>query len=206
MTHANPGNELTLLLSEASGGNVDALNRLFPYVYEELHQLAGRQRRGEREGHTLNTTALVHEAYVRLAAQNRVEWQNRAHFYGIAAQAMRRILVNYAEMRRAGKRGAGAVHVSLEDAGLSLTDQELEDVLAVHQALERLREFNERGADVIAYRFFGGLTHEEIADVLGISEVSVRRSWTAARSWLRRELRDVAPSFDATLTAMVSAS
>ena len=100
------GHELTVLLSQASGGNVEALNRLFPIVYDELRRLAGQQLRGEREGHTLNTTALVHEAYVRLAAQSRVEWQNRAHFYGVAAQAMRRILVNYAEARRAGKRGA----------------------------------------------------------------------------------------------------
>ncbi|HSJ10550.1 MAG TPA: ECF-type sigma factor [Longimicrobiales bacterium] len=206
MQHRDPASshDLTVLLSEASGGNVEALNRLFPIVYDELRRLAGNQLRGEREGHTLNTTALVHEAYVRLAAQSRVEWQNRAHFYGVAAQAMRRILVNYAEARRAGKRGGGAAHVTLEDAGIALTDRELDDVLAVHQALERLRAFNERGADIIAYRFFGGLTHEEIADVMGTSEVTVRRAWTASRSWLRRELRDVAPSADATLAALAA--
>jgi len=206
MSDSAPGHELTALLSQASGGNVDALNRLFPFVYDELRRVANRQLRGEREGHTLNTTALVHEAYVRLAGQSRVEWQNRAHFYGVAAQAMRRILVNYAESRRAGKRGGGAAHVTLEEAGLTLTDREVDDVLAVHEALERLREFNERGAEIVAYRFFGGLTHEEIAEVLGTSEVTVRRSWSAARSWLRRELRDVAPSADATLTAMAAIS
>jgi RNA polymerase sigma factor (TIGR02999 family) len=202
MTSATPSDpeQVARLLAEASSGNVDALNRVFPYVYEELRRIAHRQLVSERDGHTLNTTALVHEAYLRLAAQRSVEWQNEAHLYGLASQAMRRILVNYAEMRRAGKRGGGAVHVPLDETALALNESQIDELLAVDQALCRLRTFNERGADVVAYRFFGGLPWDDIASIMGTSEVTVRRAWTAARSWLRRELRDAPASVLAELT------
>jgi RNA polymerase sigma factor (TIGR02999 family) len=180
--------ELTDLLVQASGGDAVALNRVFPIVYEELRRLAQKHLRSEREGHTLNTTALVHEAYVKLVDQ-RVHWQNRAHFYAIASQAMRRILINYAEMRKAGKRGGGALHIPLEEAGLAMPIERIDELLALDQALERLKAFNPRGAEVVVFRFFGGLSYDEIAEVTGTSTMTVRRAWTAARSWLHRELR-----------------
>lgn len=186
---------ITRLLDEASGGNVEALNRLLPLVYDELRGLARARLRGERPGHTLDTTALVHEAYIKLVDQTRVEWRGRAHFYGVASEAMRRILVNYAEARNAQKRGGDAVVVPLEDADLSMTDPEVEELLALDRALTRLREFNERGADVVVYRFFGGLTYDEIADVIGTSAVTARRAWTVAKSWLHRELRETVPGW-----------
>ncbi len=188
-----PAEDLTQLLSDASAGNVDALNRVFPFVYGELRRLARSRRRRERDDHTLNTTALVHEAYLRLVDQRHVHWQNRAHFYAVASQAMRRILVNYAEMRNARKRGGGAEHVPFHGLAGGPGEGDAIDVLALDEALERLKAFNERGADVVTYRFFGGLTYEEIAEVMGTSAVTVRRAWTAARFWLRRELRGPAP-------------
>lgn len=188
-----PAEDLTELLAEASAGNVEALNRVFPLVYGELRHLARSRRRWERDDHTLNTTALVHEAYLRLVDQRRVQWQNRAHFYAVASQAMRRILVNHAEKRNAQKRGSGAEHVALPGLVAAPDGEDTIDVLALDQALERLKAFNERGADVVTYRFFGGLTYEEIAEVMGTSAVTVRRAWTAARFWLRRELREGTP-------------
>jgi RNA polymerase sigma factor (TIGR02999 family) len=179
---------LTELLEHASGGNAEAFNRLFPLVYEELRVIARGRLRSERAGHTLNTTALVHEAYLKLIDQTRVHWQNRAHFFAIASRAMHRILINYAEMRNAGKRGGGAPHVPLEDAGIALTESQVEELLVLDDALSRLRTFNEEGADVVVYRFFGGLTYDEIAEVTGTSAITARRRWTAARAWLRREL------------------
>jgi RNA polymerase sigma factor (TIGR02999 family) len=192
----SPSDPVTELLAAASGGNVDALNRLFPLVYDELRRLARNRLRAERNDHTLNTTALVHEVYLKLVEQERVEWQNRAHFYAIASRAMRRILINYAEMRKAGKRGGGAVHYALEDAGLVFREDQADELLALDEALNRLKAFNPRGADVIEYRFFGGLTHEEIAEVLGTSVITVRRVWSSAKSWLRRELREGLAGWD----------
>ena len=187
-TSSEGPDQLAALLEEASGGNVDALNRLFPIVYDELRHLARNQLRSEREGHTLNTTALVHEAYVKLVDQRQVQWRNRSHFYAIASRAMRRILLNYARMRRAGKRGRNPERVHLEDAGLVVSDDRLDDLLALDEALDRLHEFNPRGADVVVYRFFGGLSHEDIAEATGTSVMTVRRDWAAARTWLHREL------------------
>ncbi len=181
---------LTELLHEASNGNVEALNRLFPLVYDGLRRIAARRLRPEREGHTLSTTALVHEAYLKLVDQTRVQWQSRAHFYAVASHAMRRILITYGKRHRAGKRGGGRVHVELEEAGVVVTDDRLDELLALDQALERLKRFNPRGADVVVYRFFGGLSHDEIAEVMGTSGVTVRRVWGAARDWLHRELRE----------------
>jgi RNA polymerase sigma factor (TIGR02999 family) len=181
---------VTDLLAAASGGNVDALNGLFPYVYDELRGLAHGRLRAERADHTLNTTALVHEAYLKLIDQTRVQWQNRAHFFAIASRAMRRILLDYADAKQAGKRGGGSIHVALEEAGIVLEGEQVDELIALNDALDRLKEFNERGADVVVYRFFGGLSYEEIAEVLGTSAITVRRAWSTARSWLHRELRE----------------
>lgn len=188
MSEAPSADQLTQILIDASGGNVEALNRCFPLVYDELRRLAHSRLRAESDGHTLNTTALVHEAYMRLVDQTRVQWQGRAHFFAIASRAMRRILINHAEARRAAKRGGGAPHESLSEMTFTLDDPQLEELLALDQALIRLKEFNERGADVVEYRFFGGLTYEEIAEVMGMSAITVRRAWTVSRSWLHREL------------------
>jgi RNA polymerase sigma factor (TIGR02999 family) len=193
--HPDQG-RVTQLLAAASGGNVDALNELFPLVYEELRGIARNRLRDERPGHTLNTTALVHEAYLKLVEQSRVQWQNRAHFFAVASRAMRRILVNYAEMKKAAKRGGGQVPIALEDAGIAFRDEQVDELLALDDALKKLGEFNARGAQVVEYRFFGGLTHEEIADILGTSVITVRRAWATSRSWLRRELRAALPGWE----------
>lgn len=182
------GERVVALLAEASNGNVEALNTLFPLVYNELRRLAHARLRSERSDHTLETTALVHEAYLKLVEQREVQWQNRAHFYAIASRAMRRILINHAESKRAGKRGGGALTISLDDAGMVFDDERADELLALDAALERLKEFNPRGADVVVHRVFGGLTHEDIAVSMGMSVVTVRRAWSAARVWLRREL------------------
>lgn len=195
----DPGPDaVTHLLAEASGGNVDALNRLVPLIYDELRAIAHAQLRRERAGHTLNTTALVHEAYVKLVDQDRVQWRDRTHFYGVAAQAMRRILINYAEARRAQKRGGDAEKVRLEESLVALDDRQVDEILALDQALVRLESFNPRGARVVEYRFFGGLEHQEVAEILGVSAVTVRRAWSAAKSWLRRELAE-GPDWGSTL-------
>lgn len=180
--------EVTGLLAEASGGNREAFDRLVPLVYDELHRLATSRLRMEREGHTLNATALVHEAYVRLVGQERVEWKGRAHFFALASQAMRRILINYAEARNAGKRRGTAVHVDLDSVAEFIGEEYATELLALDDALNTLERFNERGARVIEYRFFGGLTHDEIAEAMGLSEATVRRAWRAARAWLRDAL------------------
>ncbi len=195
---AKPGDrdQVTELLAAASGGNVEALNQLFPLVYEELRRLARNRLRGERADHTLNTTALVHEAYLKLVEQRRVQWQSRAHFYAIASRAMRRILINYAEMKKAGKRGGGAPVIALEEAGIVFHAHQVDELLALDEALDRLKAFNPRGADVVVYRFFGGLTHEEVAEVMGTLAVTVRRAWSTAKSWLRRELRGALPHWE----------
>jgi RNA polymerase sigma factor (TIGR02999 family) len=196
MSESASSDQLTELLAGASGGNVDALNRLFPLVYDELRRLAHSRLRSEREGHTLNTTALVHEAYLRLVDQSRVQWQGRAHFYAVASRVMRRILINHAEARHAAKRGGNAEHVAIEDVGVELDDAQIDELLALDQALHRLKEFNARGADVIEYRFFGGLTYEEIAEVTDTSAITVRRAWVTAKSWLQRELRETLPGWE----------
>lgn len=174
---------------------MEALNRLVPLVYEELRKIAHVQLLRERAGHTLNTTALVHEAYVKLVDQDRVEWRDRTHFYGVAAQAMRRILVNYAEARRTQKRGGGAEKVPLDESLVALDDAQLDELLALDQALNRLQAFNPRGARVVEYRFFAGLQHDEVAEIMDLSAVTVRRAWSAAKTWLREELSVGAPDW-----------
>ncbi len=187
--------EITGLLLDAAKGNRLAFDRLVPLVYDELRGIAHGRLRLERPGHTLNTTALVHEAWLKLAGQTRVAWQNRSHFFAVASEAMRRILIDYAKQRRAGKRGDGAIHLPLEDAELVpdawLSDADAEELIAMDDALRRLAEFNPRGSRIVQYRFFGGMAEAEVAEVMGISERSVRRSWTIARAWLRRELGDL---------------
>ena len=156
-------------------------------VYDELHRLARRYMRRESPGHTLQTSALLNEAFLRLVDQKDVHWQNRAHFYAIAAQMMRRILVDYARSRNYEKRGGGARALSLDES-LIVSDARNEEVVNVHEALERLTEFDSRKGQIVELRFFGGLSIEETAEVLGVSPGTVMRDWTLAKAWLRREL------------------
>jgi RNA polymerase sigma factor (TIGR02999 family) len=179
---------VTQLLVGAGAGNAEALNAVFPLVYGELRALARRRLQAESPGHTLGTTALVHEAYLKLAAQTRVEWRGPEHFYAIASRIMRRILINHAVAKQTQKRGGNSVTQSIDDVVFAMTDDEADELIALDEALDRLKVFNPRGADVIVQRFFGGLTHEEIAEGLGTSTITVRRAWTTARTWLRREL------------------
>ena len=180
--------QITALLLQLSTDNRGVVDALMPLVYDALHSMARKQLRGERSGHTLNPTALVHEAYLKLIRQREVDWQNRAHFYAIAARAMRRILINHAKGKLARKRGGGQVAVTFDEELAPATGR-AEELIALDEALGRLHERNARQAQVVEYRFFGGLTHEEIAHVLGISEPTVRRDWRFARAWLSRDLR-----------------
>ena len=177
----------TELLSAWSAGDKAALEQLMPMIYQELHRLAARHLAHERVGHTLQATALVNEAYLRLIDQKRVRWQNRAHFLGIAAQMMRRILVDYARTRRNAKRGGGAPVVSLDEAA-TLSVERASDLIAVNDALTRLSELDARKGRVVELRFFGGLSVEETAEVLQISPNTVLRDWRTAKAWLHREL------------------
>ena len=181
--------EVTRLLIDVGKGSPEALNRLLPLVYEQLKSLARRHLSAERADHTLNATALVHEAYVKLVDQTRVRWQSRAHFMAVASQAMRRILVDYARTRKRAKRGGGKdVRVDLDDAAAIIADDRIDELLALNEALERLEAFNPEGAQVVAYRFFGELSYEDIAEVTGASVMTARRRWGAARAWLRTQL------------------
>lgn len=189
-----PTSDITGLLQQAAGGSREAFDSLMPLVYEELRGMAQHRLRAEPAGHTLNTTALVHEAWLRLVDQTRVAWHDRHHFYGVASEAMRRILVDYARRHRAAKRGANAPHIPLEavadlvpHVGF-LTDSLAEELVSLDEALERLALFNPQGARIVQLRFFGGLSNPEIADLLGTSERTVRRAWLVAKSWLRHEL------------------
>ncbi len=185
--------EVTLLLAELKLGRKDALAQLLPLIYKELRQLAGHYLRDERIGHTLQPTALVHEAYLRLAGQDRADWQNRAQFMGVSAQIMRRILVDYARERVAAKRGGGAVRIDERDRLLGTTPQKTEELLAVDEALDRLSELDAQLARIVEMRYFGGMSVEEAAEALGISARTVRRHWAMARAWLRSELSEGRP-------------
>jgi RNA polymerase sigma factor (TIGR02999 family) len=178
---------ITQLLIAWNNGRREALEDLLPLVYQELRQLAARYLHREPVDHTLQPTALVHEAYLRLVDQRQVQWQNRAHFYGIAAKIMRRILVDSARARKADKRGAGWERVSLLEDQTPANAAGI-DVLALNQALERLATFDPQQERIVELRYFGGLTIEEAAEVVGISAASVVREWTIARAWLRGEL------------------
>jgi len=179
--------DVTQLLIAWSNGDQAARDQLMSVVYEELHRLAQRYMRRESPGHTLQTSALVHEAFFRLVDQRNVHWQNRAHFFGIAAQIMRRILVDYARTRSYAKRGGGARAVSL-DEGLIVSPERNAEVVAVHEALEELAKFDARKSQVVELRFFGGLSINETAEVLGVSPGTVSSDWTMAKAWLRREI------------------
>lgn len=179
--------EVTQLLVAASKGDRKALDEMLPFVYAELRRLADGYLRDERRDHTLQPTALVHEAYLRLINQREVDWRNRAHFIGVAAQMMRRILVNHAAAKKAEKRGGDAEKVTLDRAVEFMEERNL-DVLQVDLALSRLAGVDERKARVVELRFFGGLTTEEIAQVLDVSVATIERDYVFARAWLRREL------------------
>jgi RNA polymerase sigma factor (TIGR02999 family) len=176
---------ITQLLLRWRSGDESALQQLMPLVYEELHRLARQCMRRERAGHTLQPTALVHEAYVRLIDQRQIDWSNRAQFIGIAAVMMRRILVNHARDRAAEKRGGGAEHVSITLAGEGIGAPEV-NLLDLHEALNDLAETDPRKAQIVELKFFGGLTTEEIAETLSVSTATVERDWKFARAWLYR--------------------
>lgn len=183
-----PGShEITQLLIAWSEGDRGALDRLVPLVYAELHRLAKSYMRKERAGQTLQTTALIHEAYLRLIDANRVQWQNRAHFFGVAARVMRQILVAMARERGYQKRGGGARQVSLDEA-MVINDGRDEDLVALDEALSALAQIDARKAQVVELRFFGGLTEAETATALNVSIETVTRDWRLARSWLYRKL------------------
>ena len=174
--------DVTRLLVEWSNGDQAALEELMPLVYEELRRLAGRYMRRENQGHTLQTSALVNEAYLRLIDQKKVHWQNRAHFFGVAAQLMRRILVDHARSRARAKRGGGAQMVSLAEQ--AATPKEIADVIALDNALKDLAKIDPRKSKIVEMKFFGGLTNEEVAEVLKVTSRTVEREWRKAKAWL----------------------
>ncbi len=183
----NPTGDLTQLLVDWSDGDEEAFAKLMPAVYDELHRLASRYLHKERRDHTLQTTALVHEAYLRLIDQTRVRWQNSLQFYALAAQMMRRILVDHARRHRYAKRGGGARKISLEDAP-EVSMERAADLVAVDEALSALGEIDAELARIVELRFFGGFKTEEIAEFLGVSAPTVTRRWRIAKAWLYRYL------------------
>ena len=180
---------VTELLSNWSHGDDAALAELIPLIYGELRRLAHRQMGGERPGHTLQTTALVNEAYLRLADQTNPQWQNRAHFFAVAARAMRRILVSYARSQRSQKRGGGALKVELDETAI-VSPAESKEIVELHEALERLTTLDSRKAQVVELKYFGGLNYDEMAEVLKVSPVTVRRDWRFAKAWLHTQLHN----------------
>jgi RNA polymerase sigma factor (TIGR02999 family) len=182
---------VTQLLAQWSHGDDAALAELTPLVYEELHRVAHHHLSGQRPDHTLQTTALVNEAYLRLADQTNPQWQNRAHFFAVAARAMHQILVSYARSQQSQKRGGGALKVELDEAALVSPEQSRE-IVDLHEALERLATLDSRKAQVVELKYFGGLNYDEMAEVLKISRVTVRRDWEFAKVWLYTELHGAA--------------
>ena len=188
MTNSSPSQqEMTQLLAAWSEGDHSALDKLAPLINAELHDLARRYMKRERPDHTLQTTALVNEAYVRLIGQRDVRWQNRAHFFGIAAQMMRRILIDHAR-KRASAKGVGAGKLSLDEAAV-LSDERAAELVALDEALESLTKIDERKSKIVEMRFFGGLSVEEIAHVIGVSPDTITRDWRRAKAWLHREIQ-----------------
>lgn len=183
----DPRADVTGLLLDWSKGDRHALEELMPLVYGELRRLAGSYLSRERSDHTLQSTALVHEAFLRLVNQREVQWRNRAHFYGIAAQMIRRILVDHARLQHAGKRGAGAIKIEL-DEGMAVSQQKELDLVGLDDALHRLAELDERQSRIVELRFFAGLSVEETAEVMQLSAATVKREWSSARAWLYREM------------------
>jgi RNA polymerase sigma factor (TIGR02999 family) len=185
-----PSPSVTDRLRAWGRGDTAALDRLMPVVYEELGRQARRYLRHERPGHTLETAGLVHEAYLRLVDQRKADWQNRAQFFGVAAQLMRRVLIDHARSRQAAKRGGVGIQITLEDATVRAEERGV-DLLELDEALTRLAALDPQQARVVELRYFTGLSIEETAEVLGISTATVKREWALARAWLRRELTPV---------------
>ncbi len=182
------GGNVTLLLGQLRAGKQDVAGQLVPLIYAELRRIAGAQMGRERLGHTLQATAVVHEAYMRLAGEQEIPWQNRAHFFAIAAKTMRRVLLDYARHRHAGKRGGeGARKVDI-DAELLIADDRLDDVVVLDEVLGRLSEMDPQQERIVELRFFAGLNVEETAEVMGISPSTVKREWRLAKAWLQLEL------------------
>jgi RNA polymerase sigma-70 factor (ECF subfamily) len=186
-----PPSEITGLLIQWSNGDQDALEKLLPLVERELHRLAHSYMRREDPGHTLQTTALINETYLRLIDQRKVRWQNRAHFFGISAQIMRRILSNYARDQNRAKRGGGATQVSLGGVAV-MSNKKTKELVALDEALQRLAAIDERKSRVVELRYFGGLSVEETAEVLNVSSITVLRDWKYSKAWLRREIANEA--------------
>ena len=180
--------DITGLLIDWNGGDPRALERLMPLVYEELRRIARRHLRGESHAKTLQTTALVHEAYFKLIDQTRVNWQNRAQFFGVAATMMRRILLDRARKRLRQKRGGGAFQLSLDDGSVDASDERAAELVALDEALERLAQQDPQKAKLVELRYFGGLSIEETADVLGIGTATVIRHWRVVKAWLYKEI------------------
>jgi RNA polymerase sigma factor (TIGR02999 family) len=181
--------ELTGLLVEWRNGDRTALDRLMPLVYDELRRIASRCMKRERVGHTLQTTALINEAYLRMAGQPATDWQDRAHFFAVAATVMRHLLVDRARSRRYEKRGGSLQRVTLDEEAI-VSSQRHADLLALDEALGKLAQFDERKVKIVEMRYFGGLSAAETAEVLGISEITVKREWLKAKAWLYRELSE----------------
>ena len=182
-----PKNAVTQLLLRWSEGDKAALGKLMPLVYRELRRLAGHYMRRERPGHTLQASALVNEAYLRLVDYRRMQWQNRAHFFAVAAQAMRRVLVEHARSRQYAKRGGTAQRISLDDVAV-LTDQQAAELVALDEALTSLEALDARKARIVELRYIGGLSIEESAETLGVSTATVERDWRSAKAWLYRAI------------------
>lgn len=180
--------EITGMLHKWSDGNLEALEELMPLVYSELHRQAARFLRRERRDHTLQTTALIHEAYIKLVDQREIDWENRAHFFAIAANLMRRILVDHARAKHREKRGGNYLKLPLEEAALVVNNEKSIDLMALDEALDRLAEIDARQSRIVELRYFSGLSLEETAAVLKISRTTVAEEWAMAKAWLHREL------------------
>jgi RNA polymerase sigma factor (TIGR02999 family) len=180
--------EITGILHQWNSGSRDALDKLLPFIYDELHRQAANYLRRERPDHTLQTTALINEAYLKLIDQREVNWENRTHFFAIAAQSMRRILVDYAKAKHRAKRGGGDIQITLDESTLATPDEKSIDLIALDEALNHLAAKDEQQARVVELRYFSGLNLEETAKVLGISRTTAARDWAMAKAWLHREL------------------
>lgn len=188
MQSAEPG-EVTILLRQVSNGDIDAVDRLIPLVLDELRRLARLQLQREKPDHTLQPTALVNEAYIRLVGDQARDWQSRAHFIGVSASVMRRILIDYARRRHAQKRGAAASATGDMQEYPALSDPQTEELLSLNMALEKLEKMSPRQCRIVELRYFGGLSTEETAEVLNLSVITVKRDWLAAKAWLKGQLR-----------------
>jgi RNA polymerase sigma-70 factor (ECF subfamily) len=192
--HDAPRADVTQLLADVRQGQAGAAEALLPMVYQELRRIAASYMRRERANHTLQATALVHEAYLQLIDQTRVEWQNRAHFFGVAAQLMRRILVEHARAHNAAKRGGAAPKLELDEALNYFPNRDI-TILSLEDSLQTLEKLDERQSKIVELKFFGGLTTEEISEVLGVSTATVEREWRSARAWLYNELNDLKQNY-----------